>query len=200
MGKLVCTVELDKEKGVTVKVENADDQITQTVVMDGTSITIKVAGSEETSTIVQKQDSVTITCKDFTVDATGTLTMKSAKASSWNSQDTLTVESTKDMTFTSSAKLTQSATQDAKLSSNAKVAVEAATNLDMKGMQTSLTASGGENKIHGLTLKMSGDTQAELASPMTKVSGDGKLGLESSGMAELKGSMTTVGGALVKLG
>jgi len=29
MGKLVCTVELDKEKGVTVKVENADDQITQ---------------------------------------------------------------------------------------------------------------------------------------------------------------------------
>ena len=79
MGTLVCTVELDKEKGVTVKVENADDQITQTVVMDGTSITITVKGSEETSTYVQKQDSVIITCKDFTVDATGTLTLKSRR-------------------------------------------------------------------------------------------------------------------------
>ena len=200
MGKLVCTVELDKEKGVTVKVENADDSITQTVVMNGTSITIKVEGSEETSTYVQEQDKVTITCKDFTVDATGTLTLKSAKASSWNSQDTLTVESTKDMSFTSSAKLTQKASQDAKLSSDAKIAIEATSNLDMKGMQTSLTGTGGETKIEGLTLKMSGKSQAELSSPMTKVSGDGKLGLESSGMAELKGSMTTVGGSLVKLG
>jgi hypothetical protein len=200
MGTLVCTVEMDKQKGVTVKVENADDSITQTVVMDGTSITITVKGSEETSTIVQKQDSVTITCKDFTVDATGTLTLKSAKESSWASQDILKVESTKDMTFTSSAKLTQSATQDAKLSSNAKIAIEATQNLDMKGMQTSLTGTGGETKIEGLTLKMSGKTQAELSSAMTKVSGKGQLGLESSGVAELKGSMTTVGGSLVKLG
>ncbi|PTL85389.1 hypothetical protein [Vitiosangium sp. GDMCC 1.1324] len=200
MGKLVCTVELDKQKGVTVKVENADDQITQTVVMDGTSITITVKGSEETSTYVQKQDSVTITCKDFTVDATGTLTLKSQKASSWTSQDTLSLESTKDMTFTSSAKLTQSATQDAKLSSNAKVGIEAATNLDLKGLQTSLTASGGENKLEGLTLKMSGQSQAELSSAMVKVAAQGKLGLESSGMADLKGALTTVAGSLVKLG
>jgi uncharacterized ParB-like nuclease family protein len=200
MGKLVCTVEMDKEKGVTVKVENADDQITQTVVMDGTSITITVKGSEETSTYVQKQDSVVITCKDFTVDATGTLTLKSAKASSWNSQDVLTVESTKDMSLTSKAKFTQESSQDASLKSNAKVSVEAATDLSLKGMKTSLVASGGENKIEGVTLKMSGQTQAELASAMTKVSGQGKLGLESSGVAELKGSLTTVGGSLVKLG
>jgi hypothetical protein len=200
MGKLVCTVELDKEKGVTVKVENADDQITQTVVMDGTSITITVKGSSETSTIVQKQDSIVMTCKDFTVDATGTLTLKSAKASSWTSQDTLSLESTKDMSFTSNAKLTQKATSDAKLSSSANVGVEATSKLDMKGMQTSLVASGGENKIEGLTLKMSGQTQAEMASAMIKVAAQGKLGLESSGMAELKGAMTSVSGSLVKLG
>ena len=200
MGKLVCTVEMDKEKGITVKVENADGKITQTVVMDGTSITLKVAGSKETSTIVQKEDSVTVTCKDFTVDATGTLTLKSQKASSWTSQDTLALESTQDMTFTSKAKLTQSATQDAKLSSNANVAIEATSKLDMKGMQTSLVASAGDNKLEGVNLKMSGQAQAELAAPMTKVSAQAKLGLESSGMAELKGSMTTVGGALVKLG
>jgi len=200
MGKLVCTVELDKEKGVTIKVENADDQITQTVVMDGTVITIKVQGSDETSTIVQKADSITMTCKDFTVDATGTLTLKSQKASSWTSQDTLKLESKKDMTFTSSAKLTQSATSDAKLSSKANVAIEATNKLEMKGMQASLTASGGEAKIDGVTLKMSGKSQAELSAAMTKVSAQGSLSLESSGMAELKGSLTTVSGSLVKLG
>lgn len=200
MGKLVCTVELDKDKGVTVKVENPDAQITQTVVMDGDSITIKVQGSSETSTIVQKDDSVTITCKDFTVDATGTLTLKSQQASSWKSQNTMALESTQDMTFTSNAKLTQSATSDAKLSSNTKVGVEAGTQLELKGMQASMAASGGEAKVEGLTLKMSGQTQAELSSAMTKVAAQGKLGLESSGLAELKGAMTTVGGSLVKLG
>jgi hypothetical protein len=199
MGKLVCTVEMDKEKGVTVKVENAEGKITQTVVMDGTSITFKVQGNSETSTVVQKEDSITITCKDFTVDATGTLTLKSAKASSWASQDILKVESTKDMTLDSKAKFTQSSTQDASLSSKANVSVEATSNLELKGLKTSVAAKT-DNVLEGTNLKMSAKAQAELSSPMTKVAGTGKLGLESSGIAELKGSMTTVGGALVKLG
>jgi hypothetical protein len=104
------------------------------------------------------------------------------------------------MTFTSSAKLTQSASQDAKLSSSANVAIEATSKLDMKGMQTSLVASGGDNKVEGVNLKMAGKAQAELAAPMIKVAAQGKLGLESSGMADLKGAMTTVAGSLVKLG
>lgn len=199
MGKLVCTVEMDKEKGVTVKVENAEGKITQTVVMDGTSITFKVQGNSETSTVVQKEDSITVTCKDFTVDATGTLTLKSAKASSWASQDILKVESTKDMTLDSKAKFTQSSAQDASLSSKANVSVEATSNLELKGLKTSVAAKT-DNVLEGTNLKMSAKAQAELSSPMTKVAGTGKLGLESSGIAELKGSMTTVGGALVKLG
>jgi hypothetical protein len=134
------------------------------------------------------------------VDATGTLTLKSAKASSWTSQDVLKVESTKDMSLTSKAKFTQESTQDTSLKSSAKMALEATQNLDMKGMQTSLVASAGETKIEGLTLKMSGKTQAEMASAMIKVAAQGKLGLESSGLAELKGAMTMVGGQLVKLG
>lgn len=199
MGKLVCTVEMDKEKGVTVKVENAEGKITQTVVMDGTSITFKVQGNSESSTVVQKEDSITITCKDFTLDATGTLTLKSAKASSWASQDILKVESTKDMTLDSKAKFTQSSAQDASLSSKANVSVEATSNLELKGLKTSVAAKT-DNVLEGTNLKMSAKAQAELSSPMTKVAGTGKLGLESSGIAELKGSMTTVGGALVKLG
>jgi hypothetical protein len=199
MGTLVCKIELDKEKGITVTVENADGKITQTMHMDGTSITTKVAGQSDTSTIVQKADSIVVTVKDYTLDAE-TITMKSSKASKWTSQDVLELTSTKDMKFTSSAKLTQSATQDAKISSSANVNVEATTNLTLKGLKAAMSATGGEAKVDGLTLKLSGQTQAEMAGAMTKVSGQGKLDLESSGLANLKGSMTTVGGSLVKLG
>ena len=67
--------------------------------------------------------------------------------------------------------------------------------LDHEGAcRRSLVASGGETKIEGVTLKMAGKTQAELAAAMIKVAAQGKLGLESSGMADLKGAMTTVGG------
>jgi hypothetical protein len=199
MGTLVCKIELDKTKGITVTVENADGQITQTMVMDGTSITTKVAGQSDTSTIVQKADSIVVTCKDYTLD-TETITLKSSKASAWTSQDTLKVTSTKDMTLTSSAKLTQSATQDAKLSSSANVTVEATNALKASGLTAAMSATGGEAKVDGLTLKLSGQTNAELAGAIAKVTAQGSLSLESTGIAKLQGSMTTVGGTLVKLG
>lgn len=199
MGTLVCKIELDKTKGITVTVENADGQITQTMVMDGTSITTKVAGQSDTSTIVQKADSIVVTVKDFTLD-TETITFKSSKTSEWTSQDTLKVTSTKDMTLTSSAKLTQSATQDAKLSSSANVTVEATSAFKASGMTAAMSASGGEAKVEGMTLKLSGQTNAEMAGAIAKVSAQGSLSLESTGIAKLQGSMTTVGGTLVKLG
>ncbi|MCP3161390.1 hypothetical protein [Myxococcus qinghaiensis] len=200
MGTLVCTIELDKQKGITVTVDNAEGQIVQTVTMDGTSITLKVAGQADTSTVVQKADSIVVTVKDFKVDAE-TITLLSSKTSDWKSQDTLTVESTKDMTFTSSAKLTQSATQDASLSSSAKINVEATQALAMKGMTASMQATGGEAKVDGLTLKLSGATDASMSGLNVKVSGQAALDLEAQGMANLKASgITSVSGALVKLG
>jgi hypothetical protein len=200
MGTLVCKIELDKTKGITVTVENADGQITQTLTMDGTSITTKVQGQSDTSTIVQKADSIVVTVKDFTVNASGEITFTSTKASQWTSQDILKLTSTKDMTFTSSAKLTQSATQDAKLSSSANVTVEATSAFKASGMTAAMSASGGEAKVDGLTLKLSGQSNAEMSGAMAKVSGQGQLSLESTGIAKLQGSMTTVGGSLVKLG
>lgn len=199
MAKLVCTIEMDKTNGITVKVEDPEGQITQVMTMDSKSITLKMQDQSNTSTIVQKADNITVTVKDFVVSAE-TISMTSSKDSSWTSQQKLTLESTQDMTFTSSAKLTQSATQDAKLSSSANVNVEATSNLTLKGMQATLQATGGEAKVDGLTLKLNGQTQAEMAAPMATVTAQGKLSLESSGLTEVKGSMTNVGGSLVKLG
>jgi len=200
MGTLVCTIELDKVKGITVTVDNADGKILQTVTMDGTSITMKVAGQSDTSTVVQKADSVVVTVKDFKVDAQ-TITLLSKGTSEWTSQDTLKVESTKDMTLTTQAKLTQSATQDASLSSSQKVNVEATAALSLKGMSAAMQATGGEAKVEGVTLKLAGQTDAALNGLNVKVAGQAALDLEAQGMANLKASgITSVSGAMVKLG
>ena len=199
MATLICTIEMDKEQGLTVKVEDPDGKLTQTVTLDGKAITLEVKSDSDTSTIVQKPDSVTITCKAFTVDSE-TLTLKSKKASEWKSEETLKLESAKDMELKSGAKLTQKATGDASLSSDAKIQIKATSQLAIEGQQGQITAKGGDLALEGVNLKFSGKAQAELAAPMIKVAAKGQLGLESSGMAELKGSITSVSGSLVKLG
>jgi len=202
MAKLVCTIELDKEKGITVKVNDAQGQLTQTVTMDGKSITLEVKSSSDTSTIVQKPDSVTVTCKDFKVDASGTITLLSQQASKWTSQQTLKLESTQDMTLTSSAKLTQTATQDVAISSSTgKVSVKAsASKVELEAMQASMKATAGKAAVSGIQLELEGTAKADLKAPMITVDASAKLGLQSSGLADLKGSITNVGGSLVKLG
>jgi phage baseplate assembly protein gpV len=199
MAKLICTIDLDKEKGLIVTVEDPEGKLTQTVMLDGKAITLEVKSDSDTSTIVQKADSISVTCKAFSVDA-DTITLKSKKESAWTSEQTLKLESTKDMTLTSSAKLTQKATQDAVLSSSANLELKATQKLTLEGMQSQLSATGGPLKLEGVKLEMKGQSQAELGAPLIKVAAQGQLGLESSGIAELKGSMTSVSGSLVKLG
>lgn len=199
MAKLICTIDLDKEKGLIVTVEDPDGKLTQTVTLDGKSITLEVKSDSDTSTIVQKPDAVSVTCKAFTVEA-DTITLQSKKESAWTSEKTLELESTEDMTLTSSGKLTQKSTKDAVLSSGANLEVKATQKLKLEGMEGQLTASGGPLKLEGVKLEMKGKSQAELGAPLIKVAAQGQLGLESSGVAELKGSMTSVSGSLVKLG
>ena len=195
---LVCTIEMDKTKGITVQIDNADSKITQTITVDGTSLTLKVTDQTNTSTWVQKADSIVVTCKDFTLD-TETITFKSSKASSWTSQDKLDVKSTSDMTLDSSAKLTASATSDAKLSSQTNFDVEATNGLTLKGLTAAMSASGGAASVKGLQLALEGQTQAEMKSPMATINASGQLDLQATGIANLKGAMTNVGG-MVKLG
>jgi hypothetical protein len=68
---LECTITLDKNGGVNVTVFDEKGKVTQTVVMDGTTITLTVAGEneKETSRIVQTKAGVTITCGLFEVVA-----------------------------------------------------------------------------------------------------------------------------------
>ena len=191
MGKLVCTVELSKTNGITVKVVNADASITQTVTMDGTTLTLKVAGSSNTSTFTQTADKIAIKCKDFTLDADDTITCTSGKATKHVSSDALTLQSTKDMTFTSSAKLVQSATSDLTLA-GANVKATAQSAASMQGLTASISAD------QSLTLK--GTAQAQLSGAQVTVKADAQLDAESSGIATLGGSLTTIKGSLINAG
>jgi phage baseplate assembly protein gpV len=198
MGTLVCKIELDKQRGVTVLVENEEGQTTQKVTMDGTTLTLEVQGSSDTSTFVQDAESITMTCKNFTVDSE-TLVLRSSKTSTWNSQDTLEVTSSKDMTLQSDAKFTLTAASDTELTSNTNIAVSATSELTMEATNVAV-AGQAEVKVDGAQLALNGTAQVEIKAPMATVEASGQLELKSSGLANLKGSLTSVSGQLVKLG
>ncbi|MFY1829939.1 hypothetical protein ACN47A_28745 [Myxococcus fulvus] len=199
MAKLICTIDLDKEKGLIVTVEDPEGKLTQTVTLDGKTLTLEVKSDSDTSTFVQRPEGIRLQCRDFAVDA-DTIRLQSRKESEWTSDKTLRLRSQEDMSLTSSAKLTQKATQDALLTSSADVQVKATRKLSLEGTEGSLRGTAGPLKLEGVTLELEGQSRAELAAPLIKVVAQGQLGLESSGVAELKGEMTSVSGSLVKLG
>ena len=173
MGTLVCRVELSKLQGIILTVENADADICQTIVMNGTSITTTVEGPDETSVMTQDQESIAIQCKRFEIDA-------------------------KTITCKSSGKTEFSSGEDFSLDSQANVNVKAAMDADYEAMNA--TFKGQMNtEVKGTNVKLVGDAGAELSSPMTKVEATGKLDVTAGGIANIKGSVVNIGG-LVKMG
>ena len=198
MSTLVCRIELDKNEGIILTVENNDGQITQTAVMNGESITFTSKGEKETSTITQKPDSVVIKCKDFTLDAE-TITCKSTKDTLHQSDGKFDIKSTQDMTLTSKAKLTEEATMDASLSGK-KITVSAIDKAEISGLNTAVKATA-KMEVEGKMLALKGTVQAEMEGGATlKVSSKGILNLESTGVTNVKGPMTNLQGTMVKLG
>lgn len=199
MGTLVCKIELDKNQGITVTVDNADGKITQTITMDGTTLTIRVKGESQTSTITQKAESIAIKCQAFTLEAE-TITCKSTKATVHESQDTFTIKSTKDMTLESSAKISATASSDMNLSGK-NIVISATQALTGKGGSgVTIQSSGGEVKAQGMTLTLKGDTAAKLQGLTVDVKADTTMTAEGGATATLKGAITSVQGNLVKLG
>ncbi|MCP3940796.1 MAG: hypothetical protein GY710_04850 [Desulfobacteraceae bacterium] len=189
MGSLICRVELHKEKGVIITVENDDDNIIQTMVMDGTLITTTCKG-EETSVITQASDSITIKCKDFLLDA-DTITCQSKNETIHKSESTVKISSAAAMELSSDDALKASAAKDMTLSANA---------IDAK-------ASPGDVTISGNNVTASGQVKASLKGPTVLIDGQqtaikgATVDITGSATATLKGSaMTTIGGALIKIG
>ncbi len=137
MGTLVCRIELSKTEGITITVENNDDGIIQTAVLNGESITLKSAGSE-TSTIVQKPDSITIDCKKFKLNA-----------------GTIECISQQDTKHTSGAKYEVSSTTDMNLKTSTNLQATASINAGFKGTMT--TVEGQTTTIKGTLVQVQGN-------------------------------------------
>lgn len=126
MGSLVCRIELNKADGITITVDNASEKITQTVVMNGTSIVTKCKGSSNTSTITQDQKTISIECTEFKLKA-----------------DTISCESTKNTTHKSGKNFDVTASSKATLKSTGNMTVQSNTgNVTVKANTGSLSAQG----------------------------------------------------------
>ncbi|MFE8599289.1 hypothetical protein KYC5002_27770 [Archangium violaceum] len=195
MASLICTLEMDKEKGLIIKIEDPDSKHTQTVTIDGKAITLEVKNDSDTSTIVQKPDAVTITCKTFTVEA-DTIKHESKKDSEWRSSGELKFESEKDMSLTSSAKLTQKAKKDASLTSDADIQLKASKMLEIEGETSKLEAKGAGKalELKSPLLRLNGTQRVVMWGRMLNVTATGQLHLKSEGPANLKGETTNVSG------
>lgn len=184
MAKLVCTLEMSKERGVTITVEDAAGKVVQTIAMNGTTIVMRVKGEQEQTSLTQTAEKVTIDCKQFEVIARDSITCTASKTATYASREG-------DTTVKSGAKLALQAKGDIKVS-GANLAMEADSAASLKGL--TVEASGTQS------LKLKGTAQAELAGMQVSIKADAKLSLDSSALAGLKGSMTTIGGSLIKAG
>ncbi|MEZ0227885.1 MAG: hypothetical protein ACAI25_04620 [Planctomycetota bacterium] len=193
MAKLVCTVELDKTTGITVKVENADADIIQIMHMDGTQILTTVQkGTAETdkSSITQKFDSIAIKCKTYTVEAE-TITQKSTKATLHESADTFDIKATKDLTEHSDAKVVLNATGDVTVD-GANVKIKGETDVTLNGLNVKGTATAAA-ELKGANTKLEGSAKCDVKGGMASVKGDSMLDLGAS-LTKISGVMSIAGG------
>ena len=193
---LVCKLELSQTSGITLTVENADDNITQTASFDGTTITFTCKGQDATSTITQNSDGITVECNNFTVNAE-TIACTSTKDTSHQAQGTFTIESTDKASFSSSADMDVSATSTLSLSAS-----DFSTSAQNSAKLTALTTTvNGDQKtsVTGLELALSAQAGASLDGATVKVSAQTTLDVDGL-TTTVKGTTTNIQGTLVKLG
>lgn len=191
MGSLVCRVELHKKNGVIITVENDDEGITQTMVMDGQTITTTCEGMDDTSEIIQAPDGITIKCREFVLEA-DTITCQSSGMTTHKSGSNMMVRSTAAMELGAGAGLKAAAGAAMKLTSSEKMDME---------------ASGGDVTISGVNVDASSDMKTSLNGQNVEMKGTMGAKLEG-GMVDVKGTkatlegsaMTTIGGGIIKVG
>lgn len=176
MGSLVCRIELDKKDGVILTVENGDAGITQTFVMDGTSITTTVEGREETSTITQDQGSIAINCKTFTLDAE-TITCRSTQGTKHESGRNFSIKSGENI--------------------DVSAAVDAIYNAVNTSVQSSAQTDVKAGTGNSLTLSAAG---AELKGAMITLDAKGLMDLIAKGIVTVDGNVVNIAGKAIKVG
>lgn len=195
---LISTIRLDKNAGGSVVIRNDEDNVTQTISMNGTSLMLKVEGSQDTSTITQTQSGVTIQCKTFLLDAE-TITCKSKSTSEYQSQSTMALTSTQDMHLSSHANL---AAQAASSLTGEAPTVKLTADRDFSALApgVSYKASAATATVQAANIKLTGSSQLKAQAAMIALSAAATLKSEAGGVNSIKGAIISVGGGLIKIG
>ncbi|TQV88497.1 hypothetical protein [Aliikangiella coralliicola] len=128
MTTLLCRIELNKQEGVLITVDNEADSIVHTIVLNDKSITTTSKGSSQTSTMIQTPDSISLSCKDFKLEADNISCHANQKTSHTSGGD---------FAISSDANFDASAVNDASLGAN---------NVNVSGT-TLIKAEGGMIKL-----------------------------------------------------
>lgn len=214
---LVCSIELSKERGVTVKVVDDDNKVTQTVVLDGASLTLQVKTSEAQTVWQQKDASIRCTvekgsdqteikqsptnielkCKNFLVEAES-VDVSATKDMALAADGKGTWKTTKDLALQSSAKATLKAAGDATVDGGAKLKLDGGTQASLSAPQVALKAKakasidgGTQLQLTAIKVQAKGKAQLEAAAPITNV---------GQALTSVKGSLLKLEGALIKMG
>jgi len=196
MGTLVCRVELNKNQGIVLFVENKDGKIEQTIVLDGKSITTTCTGEEGESSITQEPGSIAVKCENFKIDAE-TITCLSTKDTVFKSKGKFDIKSSKDMTLKSDANLTEQAGSDIEIS-GVNVSASADSAMDVSGLNVKVNADA-KVSIEGAQLDLNGSAKSELKGAIVNVTSKGILKAEGS-VTSVKGQMLNLEGSMIKLG
>lgn len=215
---LVCNIELNKQRGITLTVIDEAAKRTQTFHLDGERITTQVVVQDQVrSSIVQSSESIVsrvasdadestatqtakgykIVCKSFEV-AAETVKFSSTGATSFQSDDTFKVTSQALLSLQTDATLSLEAATKLQLASDGSLALKASGELTAKALSVSIA---GDNKtvvkgsanlqLLGAQVELTGDAQAAVRAPITKL---------GKNITTVEGQMVEVKGSLVKLG
>lgn len=193
---LDCQIELNKTKGITLTVLNADAKESQIIVIDGSKVTITVKNDTDTSVIQQLPDSISIKCKKINLEAEE-ISTKTTKSTTIASDGTVSLTSTDTISMTGKSDFSQKAAKGLSLSG-----LTVQMNSDKTAtVQSPIVNIKGDNSVSvaAATIKIDGSATSEISGLSIDV--QAKANLTLKGMTTtLQGQLTNIKGSLVNIG
>lgn len=214
---LLCSIELDREQGVTVRVTDDKGAVTQIIHLDGTNLSLEVKSKNSSSRIEQKDamikffvekgankssyiqtpESFEVSCKNFKLDA-DTIHIESSAKTDIKAGNDLTISSKGDLELSSQGQMGLSTKGNLSASSSRILSLKggskaslSAPQVDAKGTAKMALSSGTLLQMKATKVDIKAQAQLTAGAPITNL---------GQNMTSVKGQLIKVEGALVKIG
>ena len=214
---LICSIELDREEGVTVKVIDDKGAVSQMVHLDGTTITLEVTSKsaksrfeqrdeqmkaqvekgQNKSSSLQTSELIELKCKSFKIEA-DSFEVTTENQAQINAGGDLNLETAGKLNAKSKGKTSIEASGDfgatagtgLTLKGGSKATLEAP-QLTTKGSMQMVVDGGTTLQIKGTKVDLKGAAQLTAGAPITNI---------GENMTSVRGQLVKLEGTLVKIG